>query len=322
MKCLLVSLSVVLFAAYIEAACLDKYPHCQVFVQRGLCQSKPDYSKRHCAKTCRFCTPTPGSVPPPSGIPPIGECGKQQIKSSRVIAGTTAVRGSWPWQILMFFNGQMGCGGTIIGPRHVVTAAHCVAGRTQYPTYFTIRVGEHDTRETEGSEADYRVSRVFQHPRYNYPTRINNDIAVFELERPIVFNKYVQPACLPKKDVPVGTECYITGWGKIRHPGYMTHTLQQARLSVPSNDVCQKKNFPYIGIKVTQTMICGGDGGRSHKSGCHGDSGGPFVCEVNGQWELHGAVSHGSPRCSSYEAYTVFARVRFFKTWILSMMRQ
>ena len=73
------------------------------------------------------------------------------------------------------------------------------------------RVGEHDWRETEGSEAEYVVSRVFKHPQYQYPSPINNDIAVFELERPIVFNKYVQPVCLPTGNVAAGTECYITG---------------------------------------------------------------------------------------------------------------
>ena len=72
-------------------------------------------------------------------------------------------------------------------------------------------MGEHNTRTTEGSEKEYRVKRVFQHPEYQRPTPINNDIAVFELEKPIHFNKYVQPVCLPDKDVPVGTDCYITG---------------------------------------------------------------------------------------------------------------
>ena len=69
-------------------------------------------------------------------------------------------------------------------------------------------------------------------------------------------------------------------------------------------------------------MICSGDGGVTRKSGCHGDSGGPFVCQVNDRWELHGAVSHGSPRCSSSETYTVYARVTHFKNWIYEIMSQ
>ena len=76
---------------------------------------------------------------------------------------------------------------------------------------FYDRVGEHDTRRREGSEAEYRVKRVYQHPSYQRPTSLNNDIAVFELEKPIQFNKYVQPVCLPDKNVAVGSDCYITG---------------------------------------------------------------------------------------------------------------
>ena len=67
-------------------------------------------------------------------------------------------------------------------------------------------------------------------------------------------------------------------------------------------------------------MVCGGDGGRSNTSGCHGDSGRPFVCRVEGKWELHGVVSHGSPRCNSNETYTVFARVHHYRSWIQTSM--
>merc|ERR1711970_115221 len=144
-------------------------------------------------------------------------CGQPAIQGQRVIAGVTATRGSWPWQILMKFRGRPGCGGSIVGPRHVVTAAHCVAGRTRYPSRFSVRVGEHDTRRREGSEAEYRVKRVFGQPSYQRPSSLNNDIAVFELEKPIQVNQYVSPVCLPDADAPVGTDCYITGWGKVRH---------------------------------------------------------------------------------------------------------
>jgi endopeptidase E len=160
-----------------------------------------------------------------------------------------------------------------------------------------------------------------KHPAYN-PRNLDNDIALFKLAKPVMMNKYVQPVCLPSANLQPGHECYITGWGKIRHPGSMHSYLQQAKMDIVSNDVCHKKNFPAIRIPVTKTMICGGDGGKTRISGCHGDSGGPYVCKVGGKWELHGDVSHGSPRCRAYHTYTVFARTYFFKDWINQMVRK
>jgi len=247
------------------------------------------------------------------------ECGIPDVKGIRVIAGKTAVRGSWPWQVLMLFNGQPGCGGTLIAPQWVVTAAHCVYGRERYPYYFSVVLGEHDRYTGEGSEQNIRVSKVYRYPSYD-PRHLNNDIAMFKLSRPAKLGKYVKTACLPSQDPPVGTKCYITGWGKTHHPGSMTRMLQQGLLPVVSNKACYKKNNVFIPIPITSAMICGGDGGISRLSGCHGDSGGPYVCNISGRWELHGSVSHGSSVCSSTQTYTVFSRTNHFKKWIQTTM--
>lgn len=218
-------------------------------------------------------------------------------------------------------NGRPGCGGSIIANRWIVTAAHCVDRRENQPYSFKVRVGEHDRNFDEDSEVDMQVEKVFMHEQYNR-RNLNNDIALFKLKKPILFGKYVQPVCLPEADVKPGHECYITGWGKIKHPGSMHSYLQQAKMPAVSNAVCDAKNYRSIGIHVTDNMICGGDGGKTRISGCHGDSGGPYVCKVNGRWELHGDVSHGSSTCSSKASYTVFARTTYFKRWIESKIRK
>jgi len=307
-----------------DANCSDGATNCDRF--RRFCRTSSAI-RAYCPQTCNICAvPTPKPQPPPplppSKVPPKKnlKCGKPDIKGQRVIGGITAARGSWPWQILLMYGSRGVCGGSIVGPRHVVTAAHCISRAKQYPSRFKVRVGEHRTDKREGTEVDYQVKKIYQHPEYNRPSPLNNDIAVLELVKPILFGKYVQPVCLPDKSVKVGSECYITGWGKVRHPGDMTNVLQQVKMPVVSNGVCHKKNFPRIRVPVTNRMICSGDGGTTQKSGCHGDSGGPFVCQVNGRWELHGAVSHGSPRCKSTETYTVYARVAYFKKWIDNIM--
>jgi len=319
MKFFLVLCSVALIAETFATICQDKDYRCPRY--KSWCKRQDQIGpaiRRKCPLTCGIChRPT---LPPGTTFPPhVGGCGKPDIQGvSRVIAGKTATPNSWPWQILMMFGNRAMCGGTLIAPQWVVTAAHCVYRREQSGA-FSIRVGEHDREEFEGPEEDIRVVKVIRHEGYD-PRHINNDIAMFKLERPVKFNKFVSPICLPKANVPVGSECYITGWGKTQHPGHMTRYLQQGLLPVVSNKQCYEKNHHRIPIPITDAMICGGSGGTERTSGCHGDSGGPFVCKVNGVWELHGSVSHGSPVCKSTETYTVFSRTFHFLDWIKKNM--
>ncbi len=77
----------------------------------------------------------------------------------------------------------------------------------------TYRVGEHNPSTTsDGQHQDIEVAKIISHPSYSRST-FNNDIALIKLERPVILSKYVKQVCLPDQDqdVPIGTECYITG---------------------------------------------------------------------------------------------------------------
>jgi len=319
MKYLLLILVTVFTLQYATAAkqCQDKSSQCQQY--KDFCYLSS--IKKNCPATCKTCTTTPTKKPtlaPPVTNAP-GACGKgKDLSISSIIGGSNAQKGDWPWQILLKNRNKPSCGGTLINNRWVVTAAHCISSFSSKP--YSVVVGEHDWKKVEGTEVEHKVEKVVVHPGWDRAA-INNDIALLKLKKPVTFTKFVQPACMPSGDAKLGSHnCFITGWGKIKHPGNMHTYLQEANLIPVTKKVCEAKNFPSIGVHVTDGMLCAGDG--NVKSGCHGDSGGPFVCHVNGRWELHGAVSHGSGTCKSKETYTVFAKVFHFKKWIEMEMRK
>uniref|UniRef100_A0A7M5X943 Uncharacterized protein n=1 Tax=Clytia hemisphaerica TaxID=252671 RepID=A0A7M5X943_9CNID len=325
-----------------QPVCTDNHSSCSRWAI--ICKTN-DYVKKQCRRTCNLCggpsTPAPPTKPPktnapatnppktnapatnpprtnaPPTNPPQGSCGRPQVAMSRVVGGQDAKAHSWPWQIGLHRNGGFMCGGSIINSRWVVTAAHCVHRRNARE--FKVKLGDHDRRRNEG-EQFIQVSKIITHQGYG---RLNNDIALLQLATPAKFGRNVQPVCLPNQgDAPqVGSKCYITGWGKIRHPGYSHTILQQLALTIQDKSTCSRMNGKYA--PITDAMLCAANTDVSaNQSGCHGDSGGPFVCQnSNGSWTLHGAVSWGSPRCDIKDAFTVFARVGQFRNWIEQNMK-
>lgn len=113
-----------------------------------------------------------------------------------------------------------------------------------------------------------------------------------------------------------------TGFGKTRLTGGMTRVLQQAPLPVVSPQTCYELSSRRLpSTPISDDMICGGSGGAELEATCHGDSGGPYVCQVDGAWELHGSVSFGSPTCRARDMYTTFARTMYFKDWIEKIIK-
>ena len=103
------------------------------------------------------------------------------------------------------------------------------------------------------------------------------------------------------------------GWGKTAHPGPTSEVLMEAKMPIVSNTECKSLN----GQLITDKMFCAGNKKGTIQSGCHGDSGGPFVCSQDYEsWTLVGVVSWGSKACNRAEKYTVFARVSKFTAWI------
>uniref|UniRef100_A0A8C5DZS3 Chymotrypsin-like elastase family member 3B n=2 Tax=Gouania willdenowi TaxID=441366 RepID=A0A8C5DZS3_GOUWI len=236
--------------------------------------------------------------------------------TSRVVNGQEARPYSWPWQISLesFFPT---CGGTLIAPNWVLTAAHCI-------TFHTYRVvlAEHDMNKDEGPEQFINVKKMIIHPKWNDNcVSCGNDIALLKLEKNAVINDKVQLACLPQQDAALthNQPCYVTGWGRLYSGGPSATTLQQALLPVVGHSVCRQSDW--WGSSAKTTMVCAG--GES-KSACHGDSGGPLNCKgKDGKWYVEGVTSFVDGRgCNTPKKPTVFTRVASFIPWITQVRAQ
>ena len=134
------------------------------------------------------------------------------MAQTHVLEGTNASKGAWPWQIGLYRYNSFACGGSLIAPDWVLTAAHCVSDAVFVPGILTVIVGDLNRKVNETTEEKHRVAFVKIHPLYSSST-LNNDVALLRLEKAAVLNDYVNTVCLPNKTnvVAVGSPCYLTG---------------------------------------------------------------------------------------------------------------
>ena len=139
---------------------------------------------------------------------------KSSIPQGRVIGGTNARHGSWPWQVGLYAgddDSKFFCRGSLVTPDWVLTAAHCI--NPKLLTSYRVRLGDWHRFHYDGTEQVRNASKVIMHSQYHYPSLYNNDIALIKLERPVVLNSHVNTICLPQRGVsaPLSSACYITG---------------------------------------------------------------------------------------------------------------
>ncbi|XP_004690229.1 PREDICTED: chymotrypsinogen B-like [Condylura cristata] len=224
----------------------------------------------------------------------------------RIINGTDAVPGAWPWHVsLQSPTGFPLCGGSLINSKWVITAAHC-----SVTTSNLVMAGQYDRRSFKDDIQLVKISKIFRHPKFKYSKAVN-DIALLKLVVPFHWSKTVSPIALPSVDdmFRAGTLCAIMGWGdtqpNVREtPG----KLQEATMPLLSTAECKR----YLGNIYKDSMICAGTNGVCNYDG---DSGGSLACKVKGQWILVGVVSLLSDVCPTQNP-VVATRVTTFVPWV------
>lgn len=242
-------------------------------------------------------------------------CGAQGVAGNetgvQIVNGVDAAECAWKWQVGFRYNdiGLPFCGGTLISDEWVLSAAHC----GNFPDFLVV-AGEWKPREKSGNEQNRRAVQFIRHPLYQSTNRQTHDYAMIRVDRAFDFNTCVGSACLPEgDDVPVGSECYITGWGTLRSGGSQPDILQEGKVTVLANNNCGD----YTTGSIDASMLCaqGTNDNGGIVDACQGDSGGPLVCEAGGVWTLYGATSWGRG-CAGANYAGVWARVHFVMDWV------
>ncbi|XP_045623101.1 trypsin-1 [Procambarus clarkii] len=239
-----------------------------------------------------------------------GETGSRHKPAKNV-----AQPGQFPWlvsvQVTNFYDASYHlCGGTILSPRWVLTAASCLDG--EKASSLQVVAGELDMTHQEGAEQSVPVTRLLKHPHYTYwETPYKNDLALLQLVEPLVLGEQVKVAALPSLAFLPSTvgECREAGWGVSEEGAAGSRILMFVDVSLMLRQDCHAA-YPSLG----DSEVCAGPGGAGS---CVGDNGGTLMC-VTRDGRTLSAVMSWREGCARPGKPAVYMDVAKYLPWILN----
>jgi len=183
---------------------------------------------------------------------------QKKTQVSRIVGGTDARAGDWPWQVQLDIKSSGLCGGSLINKQWVLTAAHCFESVTS-PQQIRARAGS--TKLSEGGQ-EIAASHYFVHPGYSKDSADQrHDIALIRLQSPVTHpaarTVQLQSANLETVFASPGACAVVTGWGRTREGGSVNPLLQQVDVPIVDTSRCASA-YKAKGYQLSDKAVCAG----------------------------------------------------------------
>lgn len=237
---------------------------------------------------------------------------------TNVVGGVISQEYSRPWVVALVFKNDLNnrsaqfCGGTIIGSREILTAAHCIH-----------KVSKNNMQVLSGTQylstggSRQNVVEIIEHPGYN-PKNHDNDLAILKLDRRPIGNVItIEKTVVDSAFMQKNSEAIVAGWGYTEDDNNkLPIALHEVKVPITPKVEC-KSAYQKLKAEVTDNMLCAGNK-NGGKDSCQGDSGGPLLYTATNNslsFLQIGIVSWGIG-CAEPNQYGVYTRVSNYVNWI------
>ncbi|XP_025114509.1 transmembrane protease serine 9-like [Pomacea canaliculata] len=182
-------------------------------------------------------------------------CGQSAMKP-RIVGGTEAIVGAWPWAVILAEQNFAVCGGALIHDRVVLTAAHCFEDPTsQDIRRWKVVAGKHHLGQVDTHTQILTVERLVMHEHYLRST-VANDIALLLLHENLNYTDHVRPICLLQEEqkLSAGQECIMAGWGSTQGTG-TEFVLNEVTVAIVSDEQCSARDWYGSDFLPVQTFV-------------------------------------------------------------------
>ncbi|KAI5621487.1 arginine esterase-like [Silurus asotus] len=244
----------------------------------------------------------------------LGVVGFHAAHGEEIIHGKKASMNSYQYMVSVQSESEHICGGFLIDPGYVLTAAHCYVR-----SHVSVVMGTRNIDWKTNHMRRYQVTAMYIHPSYRGHPKFGSDIMLLKLSGKVnLNNRDLKIIKIPSMShaVDPNIKCEVAGWGRTEYQ-LRVNDLMVAQVPIINMTDC-KKSWNALHISLPHNILCAG-GYRTTSGACQGDSGGPLVCSG----VAVGIVSFNRGRnCDYPDVPNVYTEIAPYVDWINSVIKQ